>query len=149
MAAIPEGFHTITPFIVVGDGNAALALYEKALGAEIAGKLNVPGSDAIMHAVLKIGSSMLFLCDENPDAGMIAPKDGAGSRFYLYVGDIDATHKRAVDAGMNEQSAPQDMFWGDRTSVLQDPWGHRWTLATHVKDVTSEDMAEAMKAMAG
>ncbi len=148
MDAIPQGFHTITPFIVVGDGNKALALYEKALGAELVSKLTVPGSDAIMHAMLKIGSSMLFLCDENPDAGMVAPKDEPGSRFYLYVEDVDAAHKRAVDAGLSELSAPQDMFWGDRIAILQDPWGHRWTLATHVKDVTPEDMAEAMKAMA-
>lgn len=149
MDAIPEGFHTITTFIVVGDGNAALALYEKAFGAEVTGKLTMPGSGIIMHAMLKIGTSMLFLCDENANMGMMAPKDEAGTRFYLYVEDVDAVHKRALDAGLSEQAAPQDMFWGDRTAVLQDPWGHRWTLATHVKDVTPEDMAQAMKAMAG
>ena len=149
MDAIPEGFHTITPLIVVGDGNKALELYEKAFGAQIIGKLNAPGSDAIMHAMLKIGSSMLFLCDESPQMGMMAPSDEAGTRFYLYVEDVDAAHTRAIEAGLSEQSAPEDMFWGDRTAVSQDPWGHRWTLATHVRDVTPEDMAEAMKAMAG
>ena len=145
MPAIPEGFHTITPLIVVGDGNAALALYEKALGAEVMGQLTAPGSDKIAHAMMQLGSSRLFLCDEQPDMGMMAPKDEAGTRFYIYVEDVDAAHSRATDAGLKEIAAPEDMFWGDRTAVLEDPWGHRWTLATHVKDVTPEDMAEAMK----
>ncbi len=149
MPAIPEGFHTITPYIVVGDGNAALDLYEKALGAEVFGKLTMPGSDKILHAMLQVGSSRMFLSDENPDAGMMAPSSDVGTRFYLYVEDVDAGHKRAVDAGLKEIAAPEDMFWGDRTAVLEDPWGHRWTFATHVKDVSEEDMAEAMKAMAG
>lgn len=149
MPAIPEGFHTITPFIVVGDGNKALALYEKALGAEVIGKLNAPGSDAIVHACVQIGSSKVFLCDESPNMGMIAPKEETGTRFYLYMDDVDAGHKRACDAGLKEIAPPEDMFWGDRTAVLEDPWGHRWTLATHVKDVSEDDMAEAMKAMGG
>lgn len=149
MAAIPEGFHTITPYIVVSDGNAALALYEKALGAEILGKLVTPGADKIAHAALQLGSSKFFLSDENPDMGMVAPKSEVGTRFYVYVDDVDAGHKRAVDAGLKEIAAPEDMFWGDRTAVLEDEWGHRWTLAARVKEVSMEEMEEAMQAMAG
>jgi len=149
MVGIPEGFHSITPYIVVGDGNAALTLYEKALGAEVLGTLTMPGSDKIMHASLQLGTSKFFMSDENPDMGMIAPRDEVGTRFYIYVEDVDAGHKRAVDAGLKELAAPEDMFWGDRTAVLEDPWGHRWTLATHQRDVTPEEMAEAMAAMAG
>lgn len=141
MPAIPEGFHTITPYIVVTDGNAALALYEKALGAEVLGKLTVPGSDKVMHASVQLGTSIFFLSDENPDMGMMAPKDEVGTRFYLYVDD--------VDAGLKEIAAPEDMFWGDRTAVLEDQWGHGWTLATRVKEVSMEEMEETMKAMAG
>lgn len=146
-SAIPDGFHTITPYIVVGDANAALTLYEKGLGAEVLGKLPLPGTDKIMHATLQFGSSKLFLCDENPDIGMLAPKDEVGSRFYFYVEDVDASHRCAVDAGLKELFAPEDAFWGDRTAVLEDPWGHRWTLATHVKEVTFEEMEAAMQAM--
>ncbi|MDA7947423.1 MAG: VOC family protein [Hyphomicrobiaceae bacterium] len=148
MPAIPEGFHTITPYIVVRDGNTALALYEKAFGAEVLGRLSMPGSDKVLHASLQIGSSKLFLSDENPDMGMMAPGSEVGTRFYLYVDDVDAAHKRAVDADLKEMSPPEDAFWGDRTAVLEDPWGHRWTLATHVKDVSMDDMMDAMKAMA-
>lgn len=148
MPAIPEGFHTITPYIVVRDGNAALDLYEKALGAEVLGKLSMPGSDKILHSSLQIGSSIFFVSDENPDMGMMAPKSEVGTRFYLYVDDVDAAHERAVGAGLKEMSPPEDAFWGDRTAVLEDPWGHRWTLATHVKDVSMDEMADAMKAMA-
>ena len=149
MPAIPEGFHTITPYIVVTDGNAALALYENALGAEVLGKLMMPGSDKVMHASLQLGTSIFFLSDENPDMGMLAPKDEVGTRFYLYVDDVDVGHKRAVGAGLKEIAAPEDMFWGDRTAVLEDQWGHRWTLAARVKEVSMEEMEEMMKAMAG
>ena len=148
MPAIPEGFNTITPLIVVGDGNAALDLYEKALGAEVIGKLTIPGSDKILHAMVQVGSSKLFLCDESPDMGMLAPSSDVGTRFYLYVDDVDGAHSKAKGAGLKEIAAPEDMFWGDRTAVMEDPWGHRWTLATHVRDVTPEEMTEAMSAMA-
>ncbi|MFQ5626037.1 MAG: VOC family protein [Methyloligellaceae bacterium] len=143
----PDGFDTVTPYIVVKDGKGALALYEKAVGAEICGKLEMPGSDKIAHACFQIGSSKIFLSDENDQ--MPAPTDGIGARFYIYVDDVDAQHKQALAAGMTEKAAPEDMFWGDRTAVLTCPYGHTWTIATHVRDVSPEDLAEAMKAMAG
>jgi PhnB protein len=144
---IPEGFHTITPYIVVSSGEAALKHYEKALGANVLHKMLMPGTSKIMHACLEIGSSKLFLCDENE--GMTAPKGGVGgSQFYLYVADVDASHKQAKAAGMKELAAPNNMFWGDRMSSLIDPFGHKWNLASHVRDVSPEEMAAAVKQFA-
>jgi PhnB protein len=141
---IPEGFHTITPYIAVSSGEAALKHYEKALGAKVLHKMLMPGTSKIMHACLDIGSSKLFLCDEME--GMKAPQAGVGgSQFYLYMADVDASHKKAKAAGMKELAAPKDMFWGDRMSSLMDPFGHRWDLASHVRDVAPEEMAAAVK----
>ena len=149
MSKTPEGFHTVTPYIPVSDGPAAIETYKAALGAEELMRMPDPGSGKVMHACLQIGTSRLFLCDEHPEKGMIAPKDGAGSaHFYLYVDDVDAQHQTALAAGMTEIMVPTDMFWGDRISELTCPQGHRWSLATHVRDVSPEEMAEAMSQMA-
>ena len=149
MSKTPEGFHTITPYIPVSDGAAAIETYKAALGAEELMRMPTPGSDRIMHACLQIGTSKLFLCDEYPDNGMPAPKNGSGgAHFYLYVDDVDAQHKTALAAGMTETMAPTDMFWGDRMSQLTCPQGHHWMLASHVRDVSPEEMAEAMSQMA-
>lgn len=148
MSTIPEGFHTITPYIAVNNAAEAIELYKNALDATEDGRMMMPDSDKIMHACLQIGASKLFLCDENPEQGMPAPKDvSSGTKFYVYVDDVDSQHQQAVVAGMTEISAPMDMFWGDRMSVLTDPYGHTWDLATHVRDVTEEEMAEAMAQM--
>lgn len=146
VAPIPEGFHTITPSIIVSDGEGAIALYQKALGAEVKGKMHWPGKKKIMHSCLQIGDSKLFLYDETEY--MKAPKEGTGgSQFYLYVKDVDAQHKKALQAGMKEAMAPTDMFWGDRISSVICPYGHRWSFATHVKDVSEAEMMEGAKAM--
>lgn len=144
MAAIPEGFNTITPYIAVSDGNAALDHYARALGAETLNSLPMPGTDKIMHATLQVGTSKLFLCDGGEHFPAPAGRE-AGSHFYLYVDDVDAAHARALEAGMTEGSPPTDMFWGDRMSSLVCPYHHTWNLSTHVRDVTPEEMAEAMK----
>ena len=142
MGKIPEGFHTITPQIVVSNGDKAIALYKKALDAKELGRMLLPGTDKIMHASLQIGTSKLFLSD----AGM-QKKDpkGLNSAFYVYVVDVDAAHKRALDAGMSETMAPVDMFWGDRFSAVDDRYGHRWCFATQVREVSREEMVEAAK----
>jgi PhnB protein len=145
MAAIPEGFHTITPSLTVSDGEAAIALYQKALGAEVVHKMTMPGSRKIMHACLQIGGSRVFVQDAMP--GMPGPAQRHAS-FYLYVPDVDAAHRRALSAGMKELFAPADMFWGDRTSALADPSGNHWTLATHMRNPTEAEMAGGMKAWA-
>jgi len=143
VAAIPEGFHTLTPSLTVSDGEAAIAFYVKALGAEVKGKVNAPGSKKIMHSCLQIGSSKVFVQDAMP--GMPGPKERHAA-FYVYVPDVDEAHKRAVKAGMKELFAPTDMVWGDRTSVVACPFGHHWTFATHVRDASEKEMADAMKA---
>ena len=147
VAKIPEGFHTVTPYIAVKGGEEALAHYEEALGANTEGKMMMPGGGSVMHACFRVGNSKIFLTDAGPL--MSAPKDGeAGHHFYLYVDDVDAAHKRAVKAGMTEDKAPEDQIWGDRMSRVTCKFGHHWTLATHVRDVSPEEMAEAMEAMA-
>lgn len=148
MAYRPEGFHSVTPQIAVSDGAAAIDLYKRALGATELTRMTMPGGGKIMHACISVGDSRIFLTDENPQMGILAPKDGVGgSRFYVYVENVDAVHKKALAAGMTERSAPMDMFWGDRTSVLADRFGHSWTLATHKREVSEAEMAKAMQAM--
>lgn len=143
----PEGFNTVTPLLIVKDGAGALALYEKALGAETVMRLDSPDGNSVLHAVMQIGSSKIFLGGESDK--MKAPSDGAGTRLYLYVDDVDAQHAIAIGAGMSEKHGLEDMFWGDRTTVLNCPHGHTWTLATHLRDVSAEEIAEAMNAMGG
>ncbi|MDG1417520.1 MAG: VOC family protein [Maricaulis sp.] len=149
MAKIPTGMHSITPHLMVKDARAALALYEKAFGAEIVHVLEMPGSGIVMHASFKIGDSTLFISDEMPGGPRKAPSGNMSSvAFYLYTKDVDAAFARAKTAGLDAMSEPEDMFWGDRTAVLHDPFGHNWTLATQLRDVSPEEMAETMKNMA-
>jgi PhnB protein len=139
--AIPDGYHTITPNITVRDAAAALAFYQKALGAEELMRMPGPGGK-ILHAEIKIGNSRAFVTDEMPEMGGKSPKALGGSPvgFYLYVHNVDAAWKRAVDAGAKVINGLEDMFWGDRTGRLEDPFGHTWTLAQHVKDMTPAEM---------
>lgn len=147
MPKLPEGFATITPHIVVSDAKKAIALYEKALGARTVGVMTMPGSDKVMHAGLRIGTSALFVQDELDQFPRKAPTGTASAAFYLYVDDADAAYRRAVDAGMTSQSAPEDSFWGDRTAVVNDPFGYNWTFAHRVREVSPEEMNRAMEAM--
>lgn len=149
MAGIPEGFSTITPHIIVSDAKAAIKLYEKALGAQSMGAMEMPGSGKVMHAALRVGTSVLFLQDEIEQFPRKAPKGSSPAAFYLYVDDCDAAYDRAVKAGMTSMNKPEDAFWGDRTAVVNDPFGYNWTFATHKRDVSMEEMQKAMSAMAG
>ena len=149
MAKSPDGFHTVTPHLTVDGGGAAIALYEKALGAQVLGRIDMPGTDMVMHAMLQVGTSRIFLSDANPDWGKKAADGYSPVNFYLYVDDADAAYAKALDAGMTGSAEPEDMFWGDRTAVASDPYGFNWTFATHLRDVTSEEIAEALKTMGG
>ncbi len=138
---IPPGFHTLTPAIVVKDGNAALELYKKAFGAEEVSCLRSP-TGGVMHAELKIGDSMLMLSDEFPDFGAKAPlPNHYSSSLNLYVPDVDRAFDRAVAAGCKAIMPPANMFWGDRYGKLLDPFGHVWGLATHIEEVSPEECA--------
>ncbi|HXU10978.1 MAG TPA: VOC family protein [Candidatus Binatia bacterium] len=153
---VPEGYHTVTPYLVVKDAKRALEYYAKAFGAETV--MSMPTPDGrIMHAEVKIGNSMIFVTDENPDMAPKLKSPGStggiatGSTF-LYVPDVDAVFKRAVEAGASVTMPVTDMFWGDRFGKVVDPFGHHWGIATHTEDVAPEEMgrrsAEFMKSVA-
>ena len=137
----PEGFSTVTPTLVLTDAAKAIDLYTKAFGAKEVYRMPMPGSSKIMHACLMFGDSKVFLCDTNEQMCAMPSR----SNFYLHMDDVDATFKQAAGAGMKEISAPADMFWGDRTGCVEDSFGIRWTIATHVRDVSPEEMNEAAK----
>ena len=146
MAGAPEGFHTITPQIHVTNGDKAIALYRKALGAKELHRMLAPGTKTIMHACLEIGGSKLFLSDYTQPGQIMK---GAGSSFYVYVDDVDAAHKKAKAGGMKEDMPPTDMFWGDRMSTVNDPFGHSWNLATFKRRVDPAEMERAMNEQFG
>ena len=143
---IPEGMHTLTPHLVCDNAAKAIEFYKKAFGAEEGGRL--PGEDGkIMHAMMRIGDSAFMLADEFPDWGSLGPNalKGTPVTLHLYVKDVDAAFARAVDAGAVVKMPLADMFWGDRYGIVTDPCGHHWSLATHVKDVSPEEMQRGMK----
>lgn len=145
--AIPEGYHSLTPYLVCKDAAKAIEFYSRVFGAEET--VRMPGPNGrIMHAEVKIGDSMLMLSDENPDRGAVAPSGkGRSASLMLYTNDVDAVFKRAVDAGASSIEAPTDMFWGDRMGNLMDPFGHQWAIATHKEDVSPEEMEKRMLAI--
>ncbi|MCI0488550.1 MAG: VOC family protein [Blastocatellia bacterium] len=144
---IPEGFHTITPGLIVNDAAGAIEFYKEALGAEEIARMTTPDGNAIMHSELKIGNSIFFVSDEFPDMGSRSPKTLGGTpiSLNLYLEDVDASFERAVAAGAQAIMPVADMFWGDRFGMIADPFGHTWGLCTHIKDLTSEEVVEASK----
>ena len=146
---IPQDMHAITPHLVCRNAADAIAFYQKAFGAIELVRAPMPdGSGKLMHAMVKIGDSPIMLADEFPERYCIGPQDLPSSPVTLhhYVADVDASWQRAIDAGATAVMPPQDMFWGDRYSVLRDPFGHSWALATHIRDVSTADAIEASKA---
>jgi PhnB protein len=140
---VPEGYHTVTPYLVVSDAKRALEFYKKAFGAET--KASMPAPDGrVMHAEIKIGNSMLFLADEfpefSPDTKSPQSTGSVTGTIFLYVPDADAVFKRAVDAGAKVNMPLSDMFWGDRFGKVIDPFGHHWGIATHKEELTGEEI---------
>jgi uncharacterized glyoxalase superfamily protein PhnB len=146
--AIPDGMHTVTPHLICANASAAIEFYKKAFNATETSRLPGPGG-RLMHASLSIGDSAVMLVDEMPEHGALGPKSLKGSPviIHLYVGDVDAVAAQAVAAGAKTTMPVTDMFWGDRYGQLEDPFGHRWSIATHVRDVTLAEMQQAMRAM--
>jgi len=142
---IPDGYHSVTPYLVVDNAERALAFYRDAFGAEE--KFRLPMGDRIGHAEMKIGDSFVMLADEFPEMGHMGPKARGGptSSILLYVEDVDRAFRKALDAGASEDRPVTDQFWGDRMGTLTDPFGHQWSLATHVEDVPEEELAERMR----
>jgi PhnB protein len=149
MGKTPEGFHSITPYFMVQGAKAAIERYKAAFGAETRMMMEMPGTDMVMHGELLIGNSMMFISDPAPGTDRQPPVEGelSSNAFYHYVDDVDTAYARAIEAGMTGVSAPEDMFWGDRTAVLNDGFGYNWTLACHTREVSEEEMAAAMKNM--
>ena len=148
--AIPDGMHSLTPHIVCDGVAAAIEFYKKAFAAVEEVRLPAPNGK-IMHARIRICGSALMMAEEAPQFNALGPKTLKGSpvTIHLYVEDVDVFVKRAADAGATVTMQPADMFWGDRYAVLEDPFGHRWSVATHLQDMTSEEMKQAMQKMFG
>lgn len=141
---IPDNMHTITPHLVCADAAAAIDFYVKAFNAVELARL--PGPDGKMwHAMVRIGDSPVMLVDEFPDYGSLGPKarNGTSVTMHMYVKDADAAFKQAVDAGATVKMPLEDAFWGDRYGILEDPFGHSWSIATHIKDLTPEEIGKA------
>jgi PhnB protein len=145
---IPQGMHSVTPHLVCAGAAKAIEFYKQAFGAEEGARL--PGPDGrLMHASVKIGDSQVMLVDEMPEWGALGPKSLKGSpvTIHLYVDDVDAVVERAVKAGAKVTMPVADQFWGDRYGKLEDPFGHHWSVATHVRDVSMEEAQKAMREM--
>ena len=146
---IPQGMHSLSPHIVCAGAAKAMDFYKAAFNAVETTRM--PGPDGrLMHGAMKIGDSTLMLVDEMLEYGAKSPKtlNGSPVTIHLYVGDADATFARAVGAGAKVTMPLADQFWGDRYGQVEDPFGHKWSIATHQRDVTPEEMQEAMRKMA-
>lgn len=143
---IPEGFHTITPSLIVRDAAKAIDFYKKALGAEELVRMPSPDGK-IVHAELKIGDSIIFLSDEMPQSPAKSPQTlgGVTGVLNLYVQDVDKSFQRALDAGAKVAMPVADQFWGDRYGSLTDPFGYTWGIGTHKEDLNPQQMQERMK----
>ena len=142
---IPEGYHTLTPFLTVRNAVRAIEFYKQAFGAIERGVMKGPDGK-VMHAELKIGDSIIMLSDEFPEFGALSPESIGGSPLglHIYVDRVDTAFDRAVKAGAKVEMPVMDQFWGDRYGKLKDPFGHKWSIATHVKDLSGDEMKRAM-----
>jgi len=142
---IPDGMHSLTPHLICAGAADAIEFYKKAFNAVETSRL--PGPEGkLMHAMLRIGDSALMLNDEYPEWGGLGPKSYKGSpvTIHLYVNDVDAAFAQAVAAGAKVTMPIADMFWGDRYGMLEDPFGHKWSIATHKRDVSYQEMIDGM-----
>ena len=145
---IPSDYPRVTPYICVDDAAAAIEFYRKVFGA--IERMRIPAPDGkIGHAELTIGDGLIMLSDEYPDMGALGPKAVGGTpvTISVYVEDVDGVFSRAIAAGAESLHAPHDQFYGDRSGQFRDPFGHRWSVATHIEDVSPEEMAERAKQM--
>ena len=143
---IPQGMTAVTPHLTCRNANAAIDFYKRAFGAVEYGRL--PGPDGkLMHGLINIGGASVMLVDEYIEQGMPSPQalNGSAVTLHLYVADVDAAVAQAVDAGAKVTMPVADMFWGDRYGRIVDPFGHQWSIATHLRDLTSDEILEAAK----
>jgi PhnB protein len=144
---IPEGYHSVTPYLCIKGAADALEYYKKAFGATELFRMEHDGK--IGHAEIKIGDSPIMLADEFPEMGFVSPQTLGGSPvgIMIYVNDVDAVFKQAIAEGGVEKKPVQDQFYGDRSGTLTDPFGHVWTVATHTEDVAPEEIDKRLAAM--
>ena len=145
---IPEGYHSVTPYLIVKGAAGAIEFYKKAFNASENMRLGAPGGK-VGHAELQIGDSRIMLADEYPEMNALAPQSpgSSGVGIYLYVENVDDVVRRAIDAGAKVQRPVKDQFYGDRSATLEDPFGHVWTVATHIEDVPPEEIRRRMEEM--
>ncbi len=147
---IPDGYPQVSPYLCVDGASAAIDFYGKVLGATE--RMRMPGPDGkIGHAELQIGDSVIMLADEHPEMGIRGPKAFGGTPVTIgvYVEDVDAVFERALEAGASAVRPIEDQFYGDRSGQFEDPFGHRWSVSTHIEDVAPDEMAKRAAAMAG
>ncbi len=144
---IPDGYQAVTPYLIVSGGARALDFYKQVFGATEL--MRMAGPNGVAHAEIRIGDSVVMLADESPDMGYKGPVALGGSpvSLMLYVSDVDTTFQRAVAAGAVQQRPVQDQFYGDRSGTLEDPFGHVWTVATHIEDVAPDEIDRRLAAM--
>lgn len=145
---VPEGYHTVTPYLIIRDAARAIEFYKKAFGAKEMVRMPAPGGK-IGHAEIKIGDSYIMLADESPELGHNGPQSIGGSpvSIVLYLEDVDAVVDRAVAAGAKVVRPVEDQFYGDRSGGVEDPFGHSWHISTHIEDVSPEEMKKRMDAL--
>jgi PhnB protein len=148
---VPEGLHTVTPHLTVRDGSKLIEFYTHAFGARELRRSVAPDGKSILHAELQIGDSRIFLNDEFPEMGARSPLaiNGTPVHIHLYVEDVDSLFQRAVSAGAQVVMPLADQFWGDRYGVVEDPSGHRWAIASHIRDTTPEQLKQATSSVFG
>jgi PhnB protein len=147
---IPDGYHSVTPYLFIRGAGGAIDFYKKVFGAVEVVRMTGPIGQ-VMHAELKIGDSIVMMADENPKAGAMSPQTAGGISIslHVYVEDVDGVVQKAVDSGAKLLRPIQNQFYGDRSGTLIDPFGHMWSVATHVEDVAPEEMKKRMAAAAG
>jgi len=145
---IPDGYHTVTPYLVIKNAAKAIEFYKEAFGATELMRLPAPDGN-VMHAEIRIGDSPVMLCDECPTWNALSPETigGTSVSIMLYLEDVDTVVNRAVAAGATLVMPVADQFWGDRMGTVVDPFGHKWSIATHTEDVSPEEIATRVKAL--
>jgi PhnB protein len=147
---IPDGYHSVTPYLIVKGAAAAIEFYKRAFNATEIMRLGGPDG-RVGHAEIQIGDSRVMLADEHPEMNALGPQSpgSSGVGFCLYVGNVDATVAQAIAAGAKVQRPLRDQFYGDRSATLEDPYGHVWTVATHIEDVPPDELRRRMLGVSG
>ena len=142
---VPDGYHTITPYIIIKDAERAIEFYKKSFNAEERHRMYGPDNKTIAHAEIRIGDSAIMLSEESKEMKSFSPQTVGGNPvwLYVYVNDVDSTFNQAVSAGATVIQPVNDAFWGDRVGSLKDPFGYQWSIATHKKDLSPEEIKKA------